>query len=335
MMKLKQLGNSDMQITPLGIGAWAMGGGGWQFAWGPQDDNNSIAAIHAALDAGMNWIDTAAVYGLGHSEEIVAKALKGLANRPYVFTKCALIWNEKGEIGQSLKASSVRREIEASLKRLQVDVIDLYQVHWPDPVQEIEEGWETMAKLKQEGKVRWIGVSNFNVEQMDRARKIAPITSLQPPYSIIRPEVERDVLPYCAQNQIGVLAYSPMQSGLLSGAMTRKRIANMPEDDFRRRSPHFQEPELTRNLELAKMLRDIGTRNRRKPGEVAIAWTLRRPEVTGAIVGLRSPGQVKGVIGAAELRLGSEEIARIESFLQSWHSKLHSSETWPSRTSSW
>jgi aryl-alcohol dehydrogenase-like predicted oxidoreductase len=322
VMKLKQLGNSDMQITPLGIGAWAMGGGGWQFGWGPQDDNNSIAAIHAALDAGINWIDTAAVYGLGHSEEVVAQALKGRSRRPYVFTKCALIWNEKGEIGHSLKASSVRREVEASLKRLQVDVIDLYQIHWPDPPQEIEEGWETMAKLKQEGKVRWIGVSNFDVEQMERARKIAPITSLQPPYSIIRPDVERDILPYCARNQIGVIVYSPMQSGLLSGAMTRKRIANMPEDDFRKRNSHFQEPELTRNLELAKLLRNIGVRNRRKPGEVAIAWTLRRPEVTGAIVGMRSPEQVKGVIRAAEFRLGSEEIARIESFLQSWQSKL-------------
>jgi aryl-alcohol dehydrogenase-like predicted oxidoreductase len=322
-MKLRQLGISDMQITPLGVGAWAMGGGGWEFAWGPQDDTNSIASIHAALDAGINWIDTAAVYGLGHSEEVVARALKSRGKRPYVFTKCELVWNEKREISHSLKASSIRREVEASLRRLQLDVIDLYQIHWPDPPEDIEEGWATMAKLKEEGKVRWIGVSNFDVEQMKRALKIAPVTSLQPPCSIIKRDVEEEVLPFCAKHNIGVIVYSPMQSGLLSGAMTRERIALFPQDDFRRtRNPNFQEPELTRNLDLARLLAEIGKRHGRTAGEVAIAWTLRRPEVTAAIVGVRSAKQVEGVIGAMEFRLSKDEIGEIESFMTAWQPKL-------------
>lgn len=314
-MTKKQLGNSDMQITPIGIGAWAMGGGGWAFAWGPQDDAASIAAIHAALDAGINWIDTAAVYGLGHSEEVVARALAGRSNKPYIFTKCERVWNEKGEIGKCLKADSIRKECEASLRRLKVDVIDLYQIHWPEPDEDIEEGWAALARLKEEGKVRWIGVSNFNVEQMKRAQKIAPITSLQPPYSILSPDIEQEILPYCAQNNIGVIVYSPMKSGLLSGKMTRERIAAMPPDDFRRRTPEFNEPRLTRNLALVELLREIGARHGRTPGEVAIAWTLRRPEVTAAIVGLRSPEQLNGVIGAAEFRLSDEEIHQIREFM--------------------
>src|SRR5215471_15437875 len=213
-MKKKRLGNSDLELTPIGIGAWAMGGGGWAFAWGPQDDDESIAAIHAALDRGVNWIDTAAVYGLGHSEEVVAKALAGRGNRPYVFTKCERIWNEQRQIQKSLKRDSVRRECEASLKRLGVDTIDLYQIHWPEPDEDIEEGWETLSRLKEEGKVRWIGVSNFNVAQLSRIRPIAPATSLQPPYSAVSPEVEGTVLPYCKEHGIGVIAYSPMKSGL-------------------------------------------------------------------------------------------------------------------------
>src|ERR1051326_7631073 len=260
-MQTKQLGQSDLYLTPIGIGAWAMGGGGWAFGWGPQDDADSIAAIHAALDRGINWIDTAAVYGLGHSEEVVARALAGRSRRPYVFTKCARVWNEKREIGKSLKADSVRRELEASLRRLQTDVIDLYQVHWPEPDEQIEEGWETLAKLKQEGKVRWIGVSNFNASQMQRAQAIAPITSLQPPYSAISPEIEESILRYAQANHIGVIVYSPMKSGLLSGTMTRERIAALPADDFRRRVPNFQEPLLTRNLELAELLGEIGKRH--------------------------------------------------------------------------
>lgn len=315
-MQTKQLGNSDMHITPLGIGAWAIGGGGWAFGWGPQDDAESIAAIREGLDRGMNWIDTAAVYGLGHSEEIVAKALDGITNRPYVFTKCARVWNEQRQIGKCLKADSIRRECEASLRRLKVDVIDLYQVHWPEPDEDIEEGWAALAKLKAEGKVRWIGVSNFSADQMKRVQSIAPITSLQPPYSIVSPEIEEAILPHAAAHNIGVIVYSPMKSGLLSGRMTRERIAAMPEDDFRRRTPNFQEPLLTRNLQLVELLREIGQRHGRTPGEVAIAWTLRRPEVTAAIVGLRSPAQVDGVIGAAEFRLSAEEIAEIEAFIK-------------------
>ena len=315
-MQTKQLGNSDMHITPIGIGAWAMGGGGWAFGWGPQDDDESVAAIHAALDAGVNWVDTAAVYGLGHSEEVVARALKGRSRKPFVFTKCERVWNERREIGKSLKADSIRRELEASLRRLQLDTIDLYQIHWPEPEEDIEEGWTAMAQLQREGKVRWIGVSNFNVDHLRRAQAIAPITSLQPPYSMLAREIEETVLPYTQQHGIGVIVYSPMKSGLLSGAMTRERVAAMPADDWRRRTPHFQEPRLTRNLELAELLRAIGQRHGRTPGEVAIAWTLRHPAVTAAIVGMRSAKQVEGVIGAAGFRLSADEAQEIEAFLQ-------------------
>ncbi len=291
-----------------------MGGGNWAFGWGHQEDQDSIDAIHAALDAGLNWIDTAAVYGLGHAEEVVAKALEGVSRRPYVFTKCARVWNEQRQIGKSLKRDSVRRECEESLRRLKVDVIDLYQMHWPEPDEDVEEGWETMVRLKEEGKVRWIGVSNFNVSQLKRAAAIAPITSLQPPYNIITPDIEADVLPYCRQNNIGVIVYSPMKSGLLTGKMTRERIAQMPPDDFRPRTPNFQEPLLSRNLALVEKLREIGDRHGRTPGEVAIAWTLRHTAVTAAIVGLRNKGQLEGVIGAAEFRLSPQEIEEIASF---------------------
>ncbi len=312
-MEKKRLGNSDMELTPIGIGAWAMGGGGWAFAWGPQDDNESIAAIHAALDRGVNWIDTAAVYGLGHSEEVVARALNGRP-RPYVFTKCERTWDEQGKITGRLKAESIRRECENSLRRLKTDVIDLYQIHWPEPDPDIEEGWTEMARLKNEGKVRWIGVSNFDPAQMERCRKIAPITSLQPPYSAISREVEREILPYCEQRGIGVIAYSPMKSGLLTGTMTRERVAAFPKDDFRRRAPAFLEPQLSRNLQLAELMRQIGSRHGRTAGEVAIAWVLRHPAITAAIVGMRSAAQVEGVIGALEFRLTAEEIAEIEEF---------------------
>ncbi|MBV8730991.1 MAG: aldo/keto reductase [Acidobacteriia bacterium] len=313
-MHKKRLGSSDMDLSPIGIGAWAMGGGGWTFGWGPQDDRQSIAAIHAALDRGVNWIDTAAVYGLGHSEEIVGQAIAGRSIRPYIFTKCSLVWNDKREIGNSLKTDSIRRECEASLRRLKLDVIDLYQIHWPNPDVDIEEGWATMAKLKQEGKVRWIGVSNFNTKQMDRCRKIAPIASLQPPYSAISPEIEDDVLPYCQKHGIGVIVYSPMKSGLLSGKMTKERVATFPEDDFRRRALNFQEPALSRNLELADLMKKIGARHNRSAAEVAIAWTLRYPAVTAAIVGFRSPEQVAGVIGAMDFKLTPAEIEEIAEF---------------------
>jgi aryl-alcohol dehydrogenase-like predicted oxidoreductase len=313
-MEKKRLGNSDMDLTPIGIGAWAMGGAGWAFAWGPQDDDESIAAIHEALDRGVNWIDTAAVYGLGHSEEVVARALEGRSNRPYVFTKCERNWDENRQIYKSLKADSIRRECEASLRRLKVDTIDLYQIHWPEPEEDIEEGWGALAKLQQEGKVRWIGLSNFNARQLERVRPIAPITSLQPPYSAISPEIETDTLPYCQQHNIGVIVYSPMKSGLLTGKMTRERVAAFPEDDFRKRAPAFQEPQLSRNLELAELMRRIGQRHGRSAGEVAIAWTLRHPAVTAAIVGMRSAEQARGVLGALEFRLSDEEKAEIDSF---------------------
>jgi aryl-alcohol dehydrogenase-like predicted oxidoreductase len=293
-----------------------MGGADWLFSWSHQDDDASISAIHAALDAGMNWIDTAAVYGLGHSEEVVAKALEGHANRPYVFTKCARIWDENRQIGKSLKADSVRGECEASLRRLKVDVIDLYQIHWPEPDEDVEEGWATLARLKEEGKVRWIGVSNFNLDQLKRAQAIAPITSLQPPYSLIRREVEEDVLPYCAERNIGVIAYSPMGSGLLTGTMTRERIVNLPEDDWRRRGLQFQEPLVTRNLKIADKLKEIAARHDRSAGEAAIAWVLRNSVATGAIVGVRSPEQVAGVIGAMDFRLSDDEINEIEAFVR-------------------
>jgi aryl-alcohol dehydrogenase-like predicted oxidoreductase len=313
-MEKRQLGHSDLWITPVGVGAWAMGGGGWQFSWGPQDDQQSIAAIRAALEAGWNWVDTAAVYGLGHSEEVVARALEGISPRPYVFTKCARIWGDDRQIGKSLKAASVRRECEQSLRRLKVDVIDLYQIHWPEPDEEVEEGWETLAQLKAEGKVRWIGVSNFSVAQMQRAQAIAPITSLQPPYSIISPEIEKELLPHCQSTGVGVIVYSPMKSGLLTGKMTRGRIAAFAPDDFRRNALGFNEPNLTRNLAIQDKCVEIGARYGRSAGEVAIAWTLRNPAVTGAIVGLRSAEQFQGVRDALTFRLAPQDIAELEGF---------------------
>lgn len=316
-MKTRQLGNSDLQITPIGVGAWAMGGGDWAFSWGHQEDKNSVEAIHAALDAGINWIDTAAIYGHGHSEEVVGKAVAGRANRPYVFTKCGIVWDEQRQISRSLKADSVRREAEASLRRLKIDAIDLYQIHWPDPEPEMEEGWQALAQLKKEGKVRHIGVSNFNAAQMKRAQKIAPITSLQPPYNIVTSDIENQVLPFCREHNIGVIVYSPMKSGLLTGKMTRERIAKLPPDDFRPRTVSFKEPLLTRNLGLVEVLRGIGDRHGHTPGEVAIAWTLRDPVVTGAIVGMRSAAQANEIIRSAEFRLSQDEVLEIESYLKS------------------
>jgi aryl-alcohol dehydrogenase-like predicted oxidoreductase len=320
-MQTRQLGTTDLHITPIGFGAWALGGGGWAFSWGPQDDRESIAAIHRALDLGINWIDTAAIYGNGHSEEVVAAALKGRRDRPYVFTKCSLVWDETGATSHSLKAASIRREVEDSLRRLQVDVIDLYQIHWPaqpadGPSPDVEEGWRTLIDLQRAGKVRHIGVSNFNVGHLERARALAPVGSLQPPYSMLRRDVEREILPYCLQHNVGVIVYSPMLSGMLSGAMTRERIAAMPPDDWRKtRNREFQEPRLGRNLQLVERLRAIGARHGRSPGEVAIAWTLRHPAVTGAIVGARSAAQVDGFIGATEFRLGADDLQKIEQAL--------------------
>jgi len=315
-MQLRKLGNSDMQITPIGFGAWAIGGNGWDYGWGAQDDSESISAIHAALDQGINWIDTAAIYGLGHSEEVVAKALKNRPSKPYIFTKCSLVWDEQRKVSNSLKAESVRLEVEASLRRLQVDVIDLYQIHWPNPDPEIEEGWAEMAKLQDEGKLRWIGVSNFNVEQLKRCQAISPVTSNQPPYSLINRDIEAEILPYCAQHSIGTINYSPMASGLLTGAMTAERAAALPADDWRSRESDFQQPRLARHLQLVDLLREMGQAHGRTPGEVAIAWTLHHPAVTGAIVGARSPKQIEGIIGALNFRLSDAEVTRIEDWVK-------------------
>ncbi len=314
-METRRLGNSDLQITQVGFGAWAIGGTGYDFAWGQQDDADSIAAIHRALELGVNWIDTAAVYGTGHSEEIVALALKEWRGaRPHVFTKCAMRWDDRGSVTRVFKRDSIFDECYDSLRRLQLDVIDLYQMHWPpeDNGPGLEEAWQAMADLQKQGKVRWIGVSNFNVEQIKRAEKIGPVTSLQPPYSLIRRHIEGEILPYGEQQGIGVIVYSPMASGLLTGTMTRERAANLPEDDWRSRSPEFREPKLSKNLELAERLKKVATRHARTPAEVAVAWTLRLPAVTGAIVGARNAKQAEGVMRAGELKLTPENVAEIE-----------------------
>jgi aryl-alcohol dehydrogenase-like predicted oxidoreductase len=324
-MDNRKLGNTGFFISPIGLGTWAMGGGGWEFAWGPQDDDDSTAAIHHALDLGINWIDTAAAYGLGHSEEVVARALKktSRSDRPYVCTKCSLIWDEKGHIRHSLEPSSLQKELEGSLRRLNVEIIDLYQIHWPswpaDPASSdagIEEAWHTLAKLQKQGKIRHIGVSNFNVAQLERIRAVAPVSTIQPPYSLLSRGIESELLPYCTTHNIGVIVYSPMYSGLLSGSMTRERIASMPDDDWRKtKDPEFQEPKLTRNLRLVEKLREIGARRGCSPAEIAIAWTLRLPSVSGAIVGARSPEQVDGFINAADVKLTSSELGEIEKLL--------------------
>jgi aryl-alcohol dehydrogenase-like predicted oxidoreductase len=316
-MRKVTFGKTGIEITRIGFGSWAIGGSGWRAAWGPQDDDEAVGAIRRAVDLGMNWIDTAAVYGLGHSEELVARALEGVpeSDRPYVFTKCSQVWDEHGNISNNLEKDSVKRECDESLRRLQADVIDLYQIHWPRPDEDIEEGWEAMAELKEEGKVRHIGVSNFDVEQMERIQRIAPVETLQPPYNLLNRGIEDEILPYCAEQDIGVIVYSPMRSGLLTGRMTRERVENLPSDDWRRNSSDFQEPRLSRNLELVGLLEEIGEGLGSSPAEVAIAWSLRHPGVTAAIVGGRRPDQVDGIIGAAELRLSENDLDRVENFL--------------------
>lgn len=310
----RQLGNSDLHLSSIGFGAWAIGGGDWQYGWGPQDDADSVAAIQAAVEAGVNWIDTAAVYGLGHSEEIVGKALRGANSNPYIFTKSGMTWGEDRKIVQTL--TKIREEVEQSLRRLQVDVIDLYQIHWPVPDGEVEEGWTAMAELQREGKVRFLGASNFNVGQMVRAARIAPITSLQPPYSMINRSVEAEILPFCQEHGIGVINYAPMHSGLLTGAMSKERVMKMPDNDFRKRAKQYQEPLLSRNLDLAQLLSEIGARHEVTAGVVAIAWTLHQPAVTAAIVGGRNAAQVRGILAAAEFRLSVEEYGEIGEFLR-------------------
>jgi len=313
-MHTRKLGNSDLDISTIGFGSWAIGGPGWAFGWGPQDDEASIATIHRALEHGVNWIDTAAAYGLGHSEELVATALQRWSgSRPYVFTKCGLVWDENGDVSRNLRPDSIRRECEESLRRLRVDAIDLYQIHWPTgDEREDEQGWRAMEDLRRAGKVRWIGVSNWNASHLRLTQAIAPVTSLQPPYSLIRRGVEKEILPYCEEHGIGVIAYSPMGSGLLTGAMTLDRVSQLPASDWRRDDADFREPRLSRTLALVEQLRAIGARHGRSPAEVAIAWTLRDPVVTGAIVGGRTPQQVDGIIGAATFRLSDTELDEIE-----------------------
>jgi aryl-alcohol dehydrogenase-like predicted oxidoreductase len=307
-----QLGQTGLTITRVGFGAWAIGGGDWEFGWGPQDDEQSIAAIHHALEQGINWIDTAAAYGFGRSEQIVGRALDGLAERPYVFTKCSLLEGSGRRVVHSLKRDSILREAENSLQRLGIDAIDLYQIHWPIPAADIEEGWTTLAELKEQALVRHIGVSNFDVEQLRVIQQIAPVETLQPQYSLIERDIEQEILPFTQQQGIGVIAYSPMGSGMLSGGMTRERVESMSEDDWRRRDVRFNEPQLSGNLKLVERLRAVADRYNIAPGAVAVAWTLRNPAVDGAIVGFRRPDQVDPILPAANLELTDEDVVEIE-----------------------
>lgn len=315
-MKIQKLGNSNLEITSVGFGSWAVGGGEWAYGWGDQDDKDSQAAIHSALDNGVNWIDTAAVYGLGHAEEVIALALKEYSgSRPYVFTKCGMVWDDNREVTQMIKADSIRKECEDSLRRLQTDTIDLYQIHWPNPDEDIEEAWTEMARLQQEGKTRWIGVSNFSADQMRRAQAIAPVTSLQPPYNMLRRSIENEILPYAEEHGIGVIVYSPMLSGMLTGGMTKERAASLPEDDWRSRNPEFQEPKLSQNLALVDLLNTIARKHDVPTVAVSIAWVLHHSAVTGAIVGGRNAKQVQGAARALKFRLTSEEVQTIKDYI--------------------
>ncbi|MCX6091092.1 MAG: aldo/keto reductase [Candidatus Atribacteria bacterium] len=321
-MRTRQLGWTDLHLTVIGFGAWAIGGGGWKFGWGPQDDSESIHAIHQALDLGVNWIDTAAVYGLGHSEEIVGRAIKGLPKRPIIASKCSLVWDDKGDILYVQKKESIRREVEASLKRLGIDVIDLYQIHWPIPDPDIEEGWETLVRLKEEGKIRFAGVSNFSVSQMRRIQTSGRIASLQPPYSMLKRDVEDDILPFCGKNAIGVVVYSPMQKGLLTGKITTERAKNFPPDDHRRQDPDFMEPLLSINGEFVKKLETLAQDQGKTVAQLSLAWVLRRPELTSAIVGARRPSQVEETVLAGDWVLSSEDIQAVDKLLKERGEKI-------------
>jgi aryl-alcohol dehydrogenase-like predicted oxidoreductase len=313
-MQTRRLGSTDLVLTTVGLGTWAIGGP-WEYGWGPQDDGEAVAGIVAALDAGINWIDTAPAYGLGHSEELVGQALRQTRHKPIIATKCGILWNERKEKVVHLKRDSIRRECEASLRRLGVERIDLYQMHWPDPPEDIEEAWEEMARLAGEGKVRYLGACNYNVEQMERVGRIHPIASLQPPYSMLRREVEKELLGYCARQKIGVVAYSPMERGLLTGKFSPGRLAALAPDDHRRRMAPFQEPAFSATLELVEGLKKIAQRHRRPVAQLAISWVLRRPEVTAAIVGTRRPSQIAETVGAADWNLSKKEIEEIERLL--------------------
>ncbi len=314
-MKTRKLGRTDLNLSTIGLGTWAIGGSGWKFSWGPQDDKESISAIRRALELGINWIDTAAVYGLGHSEEIVGKAIRGLRDKPIIATKCGRFGDRKGDLFGRLKKESIRSEVEASLKRLNIEVIDLYQIHWPQPEEDIEEAWTTLGDLIKEGKIRYAGVSNFNIKQLKRVQPIHLVASFQPPYSMLERGIEGKILQYCSVNNIGVIVYSPMQKGLLTGKFTRERAHKLPEDDHRRRDPRFQEPELSANLKLVEDLRLIAEKSGRTVAQLAIAWVLRHPEVTAAIVGARRPSQIEETVIAGDWVLSKEHIAAIEALL--------------------
>ncbi|MBA7466734.1 Aldo-keto reductase YhdN [subsurface metagenome] len=314
-MKTRKLGWTDLNLSNIGLGTWAIGGSGWKFSWGPQDDKESISAIRRALELGINWIDTAAVYGLGHSEEIVGKAIKGLGHKPIIATKCGRLGDRKGNLFGRLKKESIRSEVEASLKRLKIEVIDLYQIHWPEPDEDIEEAWTTLGDLIKEGKIRYAGVSNFNIKQLKRVQPIHLVASFQPPYSMLERGIEGKILQYCSANNIGVIVYSPMQKGLLAGKFTRERVQNLSQDDHRRIDPRFQEPELSANLKLVEDLRPIAEKSGRTVAQLAIAWVLRHPEVTAAIVGARRPSQIEETVVAGDWVLSKEDVAAIEALL--------------------
>jgi aryl-alcohol dehydrogenase-like predicted oxidoreductase len=311
-LKRTELGRTGLEITRVGFGAWAIGGGDWQFGWGAQDDDESIASIHRALERGVNWIDTAAAYGFGRSERIVGRALEGLNERPYVFTKCSLLEGPGRTVQHSLKRDSILREAHSSLERLGVDAIDLYQIHWPNPDADLEEGWAALAELKDQGLVRHIGVSNFNVDQLRRAQQIAPVETLQPEYSLIEREVEPEILPFAEERGVGVIVYSPMGSGMLTGGMTRERANGLPDNDWRKHDDRFNDPQLSRNLELVERLKVVAERHDTTPGAIAVAWTLCNPAVDGAITGFRRPDQIEPILTAANLELTDHDISEIE-----------------------
>jgi aryl-alcohol dehydrogenase-like predicted oxidoreductase len=314
-MRTRKLGWTDLELTTVGLGTWAIGGGDYKYGWGAQDDDESVKAIRGALDAGVNWIDTAPIYGLGRSEEVVGRAIKGISPAPIVATKCGLVWNDEREQWCQLKAESIREEVEASLRRLDIERIDLYQIHWPTPDEDIEEAWGVVTELVEQGKIRYGGVSNFSAEQMERVGTTGRVASLQPPYSMLRRDVEDEILPLCKEKEIGVIAYSPMQKGLLTGKFTRERAAALPESDHRSRDKMFQEPDLSANLEVVEGLKTIASASGHTPAQLAIAWVLRRSEVTAAIVGARKPGQIEETVKAGDWELSAEDIDAVGTLL--------------------
>lgn len=313
-MRTRRLGKSDLELTVIGLGTWAIGGQ-WQYGWGPQDDNASVRTIRAAIEAGVNWIDTAPIYGCGHSETVVGRALKGMSQRPLVATKCGLLWNEKREKVNCLDYNSIISECEASLKRLGVETIDLYQVHWPVPDGQIEEAWEAMAKCVEQGKVRCLGASNVTVEQVKRLQKVWPVTAVQPPYSMLRRDIESDLLPYCKENNIGVVCYSPMQKGLLTGKFTKEYMQTLAADDHRRQDAMFTGAAFERNLRIIDALGPIAQRSGKTLSQLAVAWVLRNEDVTSAIVGARKPEQIKETIGG-DWMLSEADVTAVESILR-------------------